>query len=420
MNTIKVMLASLVTSGTIVAIPMKSSVGQEIQIQREFVQTRNTDIVGEWYQTRISEDVDSKGSFLKNKLYLTKIFRRNDGLYNVQMKGKNWLLQRQGNAFIGRRLATAVEIQEKANILTAPGGRIPFSMAQAAEKQKAIWFTLTIQMQNNGKQFYDNVRLEGKPYNYQGKRVVYVDVTPIVSIPWKRKPLLSSTYDWVKYIDNHNGYVDFSFRELYREEINKNRFGLLYLSDGNENGHSYLAINSLGKSRLLPEIATDILKKNVETVFPCGAQGQDGKSTVKENVNFILMSNCTNKINEKMGEFLSYLKKISSDDFKNMINEFENVFDKFKGIKMLVNTISDNKLHFTFKVEETSQHPLKGTAIHGIFKDDNGELFLFQQGRGTPTENNSTIGLSIGVAPVFWISMAHNLKELIESDSTNP
>ena len=81
-----------------------------------------------------------------------------------------------------------------------------------------------------------------------------------------------------------------------------------------------------------------------------------------------------------------------------------------------VKVIQEGLYYFT--LEAFGAHPLKGTAIHGLFKDECGYLYMFQQGRGV--KNEGLIGrANLSIADVMWGRMAENYRTLKLSKTIN-
>ena len=333
-------------------------------------QSAKPSFTGEWY----------KIEYLSQPPIQVANIKQVNGRYHVRMYNRDWVLTRNGNVLSASKFATPAEIQQNVQNL---GGmtRVPLAMANAAARQHAFKFYLGLALGRNGQYFMETYRFTGQSYMYNGRLVRFYDMNPVFTRPWNRKPPLSAWYDLASYVKSNRGIVDFPFRELYKAEIKKqsNTFSLLWYSGDYRQGHEYLAINSLGRHRMSPQAAMEILKANIEAVFPDQARGSHGSTVTLGN------------------EFQLGVK-----------NPLGAVFPAFVSVKAM------DDLSYTFETVP-GKHPLRGTATFGIFKDGTGEMFLFQQGKGVMDEAKFRVFLNYMAPPEMWKEMAENLKSHLAS-----
>ncbi len=179
--------------------------------------------------------------------------------------------------------------------------------------------------------------------------------------PSSDQPSIGADHDFAG--DVVGGSLDRCFRDTYGNYDN------FWVRGGSVGGHKYLAINSLGKPSLEAAEAMTILKNNIVSIFPYGAEALDGP-TVKVNNRFTVTARLPGPSNV-------ICTSAGADRF---------VFQTIPG-----------------------QHLLRGTVTFGIFKDSCGELWLFQQGRGPADEGEVRAVFNYATAQDLWESMADNL-----------
>lgn len=144
-------------------------------------------------------------------------------------------------------------------------------------------------------------------------------------------------------------------------------------------GHHYLELNSLGTSLLSAQDVISILKQHIEQIFPAGARGLDGH-TVEKGRHFVV------------------------------------TFDLVLGMQGYSNVICTSSLPYQFTFETSpGQHILRGDITFGVFKDSCGELWLFQQGKGTANEGEGRARFNYLTARPLWERMAENLRFYMDS-----
>lgn len=143
-------------------------------------------------------------------------------------------------------------------------------------------------------------------------------------------------------------------------------------------GHRYTVINELGKSNLCPSEVMDEIKKNLDKAFPIfTATGRDQRA---------LKLNSIYDLNLK---FFGYT-------FNNPVK-----------------VIDVKDFYFTFLA--LPEHSLVGTATHGIIKDQNGVLWMFQEGTGQPDKESFVGMLSNNIAAgIMWEKMVGNVKDMMK------
>ena len=148
-------------------------------------------------------------------------------------------------------------------------------------------------------------------------------------------------------------------------------------------GHRYTTISELGKSDLCPEDIMDEIKKDPNQVFPLfTAKGNQGQPLVLNNI---------------------YELNLSVFGYELQNNP--------------VQVTKVGKFYFTF--EALPNHKLVGKATHGIIKDQDGVLWLFQEGVGAPNKESflQIIG-NYAVADVLWQRMAGKTQQLMKTLET--
>ena len=352
-----------------------------------WAQSTKPDFTGDWYKIEYLSTPPLKVVNVKSV----------NGKYHVRMYNKDWALVRTGNRLFSSKFATAAEIQQQ--VQNSDMSRMPMQMAAQAAKQHAFKFYLSLELGKDGQSFSEIFRFTGQSYIYNGKLVKFYDLNPVFTLIWKRKPPLSASYDWAKYVRNNKGIVDFPFREMYKAEIaatgrshntlasqSQEKIGsLIWLAGNYKQGHQYFAVNSLGRSKISPKGVMDILKTEIEKIFPDEARGLNG-SVIMSGRRFELQVNNL-LINNRFEKAVVQAKNIGDFDFT-----FETVI---------------------------GQHPLRGDATFGVFKDSNGELFLFHQGVGPSDEGWFRTWLNYTVPSTLWRRMADNLKLRISQPASS-
>jgi|GEM_PF-5102513 len=194
---------------------------------------------------------------------------------------------------------------------------------------------------------------------------------------------LAPDFEFEEYVDKHNGVIPFDFVAKVTEEYPENvRSNGSYFSEDIEEGgfmHYYLMINPITECELESENAFEFLRSNINQIFPGGANDM----TTKNHANDKIELNHTYQLKRDYGFF---------------------------GIYVTCTEISS--YHFTFTANK--DHILSGTAIHGVFKDNTGKLFLFQQGQGVEGEWAPASKASRLLANhMMWRQMADNFKRAI-------
>jgi hypothetical protein len=143
-------------------------------------------------------------------------------------------------------------------------------------------------------------------------------------------------------------------------------------------GHRYTTVSKLGASDLCPEDVMNEIKKNPDRVFPIfTAVGRKGQPLVLHNIYDLNL-------------------RLFGADLQN--NPVE--------------VIQVNKFSFTFST--LPNHMLVGTATHGIIKDRNGVLWMFQEGIGAPgKESFFRIYMNYKASDELWARMAWDTRQII-------
>ena len=139
------------------------------------------------------------------------------------------------------------------------------------------------------------------------------------------------------------------------------------------NGHRYLAVNYLGNNIDI-DAAWKIVTSRLSDVFPV--------SRVAGSDQPIAMGNQYNLI---MGGPRSPVTQV---------------------YPVKVTAVSQ----YTFTLTAGEGHQLQGSATHGIFKDNTGAVWLFQEGVGVQNEPAWLQDFNYGIADVMWARMARNVR----------
>ena len=209
-------------------------------------------------------------------------------------------------------------------------------------------------------------------------------------------PDLDGNFDFAEYVHTFNGNVPFYFDKdcLSKYYESKNNSNGLWFDGRNKNGHYYLTINPVANYQNDISAAIKILLTNIYFVFPGRAVDQQYKehperSSIQKNHIYDLVNNIFNW-EEINGYAISPLLNLTPE----------------------VKVIDVSQYDFTF--EANKGHILVGTAVHGLFKDKSGKLYMFQQGRGVPDELWITGELSYPAAYIMWQVMASNFKRILD------
>jgi len=196
-------------------------------------------------------------------------------------------------------------------------------------------------------------------------------------------------------VDKYKGELPFCFKEAclqkYARYNHNNNGEGLYFAGSDEGGHYYLIINPLGHFDKDISVAVNILKTKIYYIFPGNAIDIANENNPEATV---IEKNHTYKINR--------LLKWMNDNFP------ATVAYKYTSAPEVL-CLESSSYHFTF---EAQKHILQGTAIHGLFKDQCGDLYMFQQGRGIINETwVSSKGSRILAYGYMWDTMADSMKE---------
>jgi hypothetical protein len=121
-----------------------------------------------------------------------------------------------------------------------------------------------------------------------------------------------------------------------------------------------------------PQEVMNVLQQNIQTIFPYGAKGSNGSSVAVGR------------------KFIVTLDLVAGQ------SGFSNVL-----------CTQANNVSFTFATP--GQHILRGYITFGVLKDNCGELWLYQQGRGPADEGEGRALLNYLRARDLWQQMADNL-----------
>jgi hypothetical protein len=143
-------------------------------------------------------------------------------------------------------------------------------------------------------------------------------------------------------------------------------------------GHRYTTISKLGKSDLCPEDVMNEIRKNPDRVFPIfTATGRRGQALVLHNIYDLDL--------------------------------------RFAGYTVHNNPVEVTEINkFSFTFQALPQHTLVGKATHGIIKDQDGVLWMFQEGTGEPgKENFLKKYMNYKGAYELWARMAFDVRDII-------
>lgn len=207
----------------------------------------------------------------------------------------------------------------------------------------------------------------------RAKSSATIKITVSVKQLGEEPPTLAADFDFAAYVKQHQGNVPFVFRREYGGSFWQSDDGPRALTTG----HKYLSINPIGKSTLTAEAAARLLKANIEQVFPGNAKGVGGSDVVQGRVFAVKINDLTRYV-----------------------------------VKPKVTVTRVTPYDFTFQTVPGT-HPLKGTAIHGIFRDAIGELWMYQQGRGVTNEATALPLINYIFAKDMWIQMAGSFQNFL-------
>jgi hypothetical protein len=174
------------------------------------------------------------------------------------------------------------------------------------------------------------------------------------------------------------GEVSFSVRERFSYEGNRDT---IFENGSNGSGHHYWVFSSLGRSTAMsPAQITAAIKQNLAFIFPLLPTDDEGQPIRSL------------KLNETI-----HLGTVVGD------NEVE----------------VTEMTPFTFKFTAKSNHSLQGSAVHGVFRDKSGELWLFQEGTGVPTERGWRKGVNAWIAWELWPQMGERVKHYVIESGPN-
>ena len=233
-------------------------------------------------------------------------------------------------------------------------------------------------------------------------------------------PELSAGYDLADYLDKHKGQLPCCLKDEIKQKYEKNQTNSgsgLWFSGGSATGHVYLAINSLGKSKRSAKEAEGVLEQNFGIVFPGGATDEDQSvknATVQQGHYYYIGRSPIPSEIDKFQQGIEYEQEASIEELIGLdptrLRVLGQSLQTRSKPKVQVSVVND--YHFTLVA--TPHHVVEGTAIHGVFKDKCGELWMFQQGIGILDESvESSILNWWEFAKSMWIEMAGNLKQKI-------
>lgn len=164
----------------------------------------------------------------------------------------------------------------------------------------------------------------------------------------------------------------------------------IFLSDApSAGGHRYLSLNSLGFSDLTPEQVMTAIKADPDGVFPYFTV--DERNTKEIELGNIYDLDLVPVIGADANKSIPIVGSVGSNPVE-------------------VTTVGSN--YFIFTV--LPGHFLEGSAAHGVVRDSTGELWLFQEGRGVPNENEKLQIANYAIAEHMWKRMATKTNGLID------
>ncbi len=168
----------------------------------------------------------------------------------------------------------------------------------------------------------------------------------------------------------HNGDVSFSVRERFSRFGNRDYY---FQGTYGPEGHHYWSFSSLGRSRLNPAQIVELIRTNLDQVFPLMVvEGEQGQRVALNNI--------------------LHLRGL------------EGVFGDI--------TVQVTKTTPYFFTVTARDHILQGSATHGVFRDKTGELWLFHEGVGVPGELHVKQKANAWIASYMWPQMGQKVRQL--------
>jgi hypothetical protein len=190
--------------------------------------------------------------------------------------------------------------------------------------------------------------------------------------------------EFTKKVLQNNGILPIS--------VNEDLGSGIFTKPTSSDGHHYLTINSLGKSKLTPEQVFGLMSQDLTKVFPY----LDAKTPGTQSGAV------------KVGNTYDLTSDFVPKEIKTPMIETPVTVTPFL---MPIKVIDVSKYYFT--VEAFGAHILKGKATHGVFKDKTGELWLFHEGIGIKDENILLQSANYNMATLMWARMATNIKKIM-------
>jgi hypothetical protein len=95
-----------------------------------------------------------------------------------------------------------------------------------------------------------------------------------------------------------------------------------------------------------------------------------------------------------------------------------NEYHLFMGIAPGLDRSNDvsviGKTKYTFTLYAGEEHTLRGSVTHGIVKDSNGDVWLFEEGAGVKDEDPRLQVFNYDVADIMWARMAANIRARLQ------
>ena len=204
-------------------------------------------------------------------------------------------------------------------------------------------------------------------------------------------PELDGKFDMAALVDRKNGQLDFCLKDNC---FNKLEHGSFWADGYDHGGHFYLAINPVAHDNTSLQSAMNLLVNRIYEIFPGGAVDLKLKATPADTK---ILSNRIYELTNLNGFLVS----------RHLMQTICNVNSNPQ-----VQAVNVRPYHFT--LQTMPGHCFVGTATHGIFKDSCGDLYLFQQGRGTSVEDRVHANLNLLMAKPMWLWMAGNLRDLLK------
>jgi hypothetical protein len=165
------------------------------------------------------------------------------------------------------------------------------------------------------------------------------------------------------------GELSFSIRERFSYEGNRDTF---FVNGSNGSGHHYWVFSSLGRNTAMsPAQIMFVIQQHLNFIFPLSPTDDNGQPV------WALTLNQT-------------VHLAAGGDNEVEVTEMT---------------------PYTFKFTAKPNHWLQGSAVHGVFRDKSGEVWLFQEGTGVPAEGRIKRNINAWIAWELWPQMGQRVKQ---------